>query len=42
MGVKPIFLNEKLCMGVLLVPMIEKYEEIDYNFHIFIVFEQNW
>ena len=31
MGLKPIFLNEKLRMGVLLVPIIEKYKEIDKN-----------
>ena len=29
MGVEPIFLDEKFCMGVFLVPMIEKYKEID-------------
>ena len=27
--IKQIFLHEKLRMGVLLVPMIEKYKEID-------------
>ena len=31
MDTKPIFLHEKLRMGVLLVPMIEKYKEIDKN-----------
>ena len=29
MGVKPLFLYEKLHMGVFLVPIIEKYGEID-------------
>ena len=29
MGVKSIFLDEKLHMGVLLAPIIDKYEEID-------------
>ena len=29
MDIKLIFLHEKLLMGILLVPMIEKYEEID-------------
>ena len=31
MDTKPIFLHEKLRMGVLLMPMIEKYKEIDKN-----------
>ena len=29
--IKLIFLHEKLHMGVLLVPMFEKYKEIDKN-----------
>ena len=29
MDIKPIFLHEKLRMGVLLVPMIENYKQID-------------
>ena len=31
-------MDEKLHMGVRLVPMIERYEEIVYKFHIFTVF----
>ena len=38
MGVKPIFLDEKLRMGVLLVPMIKKYEEIDKKLRFLHVF----
>ena len=29
MDIKPISLHEKLRIGILLVPMIEKYKEID-------------
>ena len=38
MGVKPIFLDEKLRMGVFLVPMIKKYEEIDKKLRFLHVF----
>ena len=42
MDIKPIFLHEKLCMGVLLVPMIEKYKEIDKNLRFLQFSEQKW
>ena len=42
MDVKPIFLHEKLQMGVLLVPMIEKYKEIDKKLRFLQFSEQNW
>ena len=42
MDIKPIFLHEKLRMGVFLVPMIEKYKEIDKNLRFLQFFEQNW
>ena len=42
MDIKPIFLHEKLRMGVLLVPMIEKYKEIDKNLRFLQFSEQNW
>ena len=38
MDIKQIFLHEKLHMGVLLVPMFEKYKEIDKNLRFFTVF----
>ena len=41
MGVKPIFLEEKLRIGVLLVPMIKKYEEIDKKFRFLQFSERN-
>ena len=31
MSVKPMFSSEKLWKGVFLMPMIEKYKEIDNN-----------
>ena len=42
MDIKPIFLHEKLHMGVLLVTMIEKYKEIDKNLRFLQFSEQNW
>ena len=42
MGVKPIFLDEKLHMGVLLVPMIKKYKEIDKKLRFLQFSERNW
>ena len=41
MDVKQIFFHEKLRMGVLLVPMIEKYKEIDKNLRFLQFSEQN-
>ena len=38
MGIKPIFLDEKLRMGVLLVPMIKKYKVTDKKSSIFTCF----
>ena len=42
MGVKPIFLDKKLHMGVLLVTIIEKYKEIDKNLRFLQHSEENW
>ena len=42
MDIKPIFLHEKLRMGVLLVLIIEKYKEIDKNLRFLQFSEQNW
>ena len=42
MDIKPIFLHKKLDMGVLLVPMIEKYRDIDKNLISLQFSEQNW
>ena len=42
LGVKPMFLYEKLHMGVLLVPMIEKYKEIDKKLRFLMFSERNW
>ena len=42
MNIKPIFLHEKLRMGILLVPMVEKYKEIDKNLRFLQFSEQNW
>ena len=42
MDIKLMFLHEKLRMGVLLVPIIEKYKEINKDFRFLQFSEQNW
>ena len=42
LGVKPVFLYEKLHMDVLLVPIIEKYKENDKQLRFLQFSKQNW
>ena len=42
MDIKPISLHEKLRIGVLLVPMIEKYKQIHKNLRFLQFSEKNW